>query len=149
MFRSVVRDPLDVSAMQRFGLDYRVAEVIVRNNLIAGWDKLPDLIRRDKWEWHTDVGFRECLGSNSLLPTPPLNATDCGRIHKFRGTTLRKNASNLDADALYQSESVNMYVGEFLTVDHVDRIVTFYQSTSRDLTDHPFKVSTLEAVSII
>jgi hypothetical protein len=59
---------------------------------------------------------------------------------------LRKSANNLDADALYQSESVNMWVGEFFTVDHVDRIVTFYQSTSRDLNYHPFKVSTLEAV---
>ena len=59
---------------------------------------------------------------------------------------LRKNANNLDADVLYQSKSVNMCLGEFFTLDHIDRIVTSYQSTSRDLTDHPFKVSTLEAV---
>ena len=71
----------------------------------------------------------------------------CASEVQFIGQYMVDALSNLDDHALYSSKSINMNVGEFFTLNHTIKTVTFYQSTSKDLTSHGFKVSTLQKIA--
>ena len=51
MYRNSAKTPSEIQLMERFGLDYQVAEYIIKTNLRPGWESLPKDIRRDGWEW--------------------------------------------------------------------------------------------------
>jgi hypothetical protein len=72
---------------------------------------------------------------------------ECSREVQFHGQYFIADASKLKQDSLYYSKSVNMNVGEFLTVNHTTKTVTFYQSNSKDLKNHGFKLKTLDKVA--
>ena len=92
-----------------------------------------------------DVGYGTQISASSIQPAPPLPV--CSSEVRFYGQLLVHDASNLKQDSIYSSKYVNMKVGEFFTVDHKLKTVSFYQSTSKNLKEHGFDVTVLEKVA--
>jgi hypothetical protein len=144
-----VSSPDEVLSLQGYAFNYLIAEDIVLYNILTNkrnekYPSWPKQWSQNNWEWHTDVGYTNFLSPNSIIQNKKIMTMPiCEKLYLFQSTTLQIPVYDLHEDIVYKSTFHNMKIGEFLTVNHTQKIVTFYQVTNRNLKDHPFKLKTI------
>jgi hypothetical protein len=144
-----VSSPDEVLSLQGYAFNYLIAEDIVLYNILTNkrnekYPSWPKQWSQNNWEWHTDVGYTNFLSPNSIIQNKQIMTMPlCEKLYLFQSTTLQIPVYDLHEDTVYKSTFHNMKIGEFVTVNHTQKIVTFYQVTNRNLKDHPFKLKTI------
>ena len=116
--------------------------------VLQSLSQLEPNIHSSTWEWHYDVNYKNVLSIESLLPIP--SQPWCTKSNIFRGQNLRLPVWELKENQVYQSISISMKIGEFLTINNTQTInkksidtVYFSQITLEDIKDHSFNIRTL------
>ena len=133
--------PDSVKALVKFGLTFQIQEAIL-NAALLGDSSLTAPFQTANWEWFEDPG------SDQLTTVLPSNSISClghpNHISRFSGRYLERRVTDLKEDALYLSTGWQTVVGECLTVSHMNKLVTLYQTSGKLPQNHPFKITQLK-----
>ena len=137
----------DLQVLKRLNLDDQIFETLIRfreKNEIKS-DEGNDMCYVSKnWEWHKDVGYKNLLSRNSLLPASKIPILpQCSSEIVFQGSYYVASVSKLDSSKIYRSTFYKLAFFNYFTVDHTKKRVYLYQVTSGDLRDHPLDISTV------
>ena len=136
--------------MSYYGLDYQIAAVSIADTLLKD---ASDTCTREAWEVYSDTGSATELTEAHRLVKEERSFKSgiaipwASRTVLFEGTHFEGDVKLLQENVLYRSSvSHNMAVGECFMVGHLQRKVWLFQSTCRDVKDHPFTLSAVHNV---
>ena len=141
--RANVSEDAEIAAMRLHGFDYQLTEALLLHVLMS--DSSPVLV--EGWERYEDPGFNTTLNRSHLLQNSPFRMPTAKRVVRFGTQTLIKDASTMHDGEIYRSTVINCPVScEFFLYENNNgkRRITFYQTTTVPLSQHAFKVTTLE-----
>ena len=139
-------DDQRLSAMSGYGLDRQIAKVVMISSLCKD---VSDIYTRKAWQVYTDPGSSTELTKAHRLLKGEEDSFKSGvaipwatRTVLFDGTYYEGDVKLLQENTLYRSSvSHHTAVRECFMVDHQQRKVWFFQSTCRDVKDHPLTLS--------
>ena len=98
------------------------------------------------WERYVDPGYKKSLNRTHLLHTSPFRMPTAKRVVRFGTPILHKDASTMRDGDLYRSTLVSYPVCEFFLYENSNgkRRITFYQTATGPLPQHPIPVAALK-----
>ena len=138
--RNNVREDSQAYSLKLSGLDSQIKEAMVMHAL------LNDSSSARYWERYADPGYKKSLNRTHLLHTSPIRMPTAKRVVRFGTPILHKDASTMRDGDLYRSTLVSYPVCEFFLYENSNgkRRITFYQTTTRPLPQHPIPVAALK-----
>jgi hypothetical protein len=142
----------DLYILSNFQLDRQITEEIMINGGIMTpthkiWENSEFL--RSNWEFFNDPGFNTIItAKHSLIRKEIPDIPYCSRKTIFKDQSYQHigDITDIDSESLMISKMRNYLFGECFSIDHDNKKIYFWQSTSSDLTDHPIKSTTLSKV---
>ena len=143
-------DKQRLSYMSDYGLDSQIAAVMADTLKDAS-----DTCTRQDWEVYSDPGSATELTEEHRLVKGEEDSFKSGvaipwasRTVPFEGTQYEGDVKLLQEHTLYRSAFISHKVplGQCFMVSHLQRKVWLFQSTSRDVKDHPFTLSAVRNV---
>ena len=145
-----VGDKQRLSYMSHYGLDSQIAAVSMVDTLRKD---ASDTNTREAWEVYSDPGSAtELTEAHRLVKEEDSFKSGvaiplASRTVLFDGTQYEGDVKLLQENTLYRSSvSHHMAVGECFMVSHHQCKVWLFQSTCRDVKDHPFTLSAVRSV---
>jgi hypothetical protein len=155
---SAISSELEVFRLKKLGFDWQIGEQAVLYGLmdkpLCSGPNISDYIkddwRRAMWELYRDPGYSKKLSKSDLYDDGKQRIDSIPYITKrvlFSNNKFECNdiSSELESNAIYCPIKHNFAVGEYFSVDHVNKTVNIYQVTHASLKDHAFKVGTLKS----
>ena len=147
-----VQNVLQLELLSNYKFDYQIADGIMINGGIMTpshiWED--SIYLRSRWEFYKDPGFRTTFTTtHSLSEKAVANIPYCSKTSNFIGQVYQHagDIRDIDSEYLMVAKTRNYLLGECFSVDHKNKKIYFWQSTSSgDLTAHPVKSTTLSKV---
>ena len=141
--REMTTEEQEVKWLEVDGLACQLTEALLMQGLLSG---SPAALVKG-WQRCVDPGYKHYLSRTHLLQTSPFRMPTAKRVVRFGTPILHKDASTMRDGDLYRSTLVSCPVScEFFLYENSNgkRRITFYQTATGPLSQHPIPVAALK-----